>query len=172
MLPPYRNQSIDLHVKSIDWFLHEGNTGTQWVKHVINVGRHVDFHKGRFQYLLTGHSFSRLLRTHTVAQPEPSQTSKMENFATIINDYSPLTVVAKFFILDVCVGPCYVSEIISYFTSGYLHTLLQTKFSDVWLTFMLLTFYIYILFGIYGNYAFLIKKRTCLFRRQIFWSLF
>ena len=124
VLPPYRNQSIDLHVKSIDWFLHEGNTGTQWVKHVINVGRHVDFHKGRFQYLLTGHSFSRLLRTHTVAQPEPSQTSKMENFATIINDYSPLTVVAKFFILDVCVGPCYVSEIISYFTSGYLHTLL------------------------------------------------
>ena len=24
----YRNQSIDLHSKSIDWFLYEGNTGT------------------------------------------------------------------------------------------------------------------------------------------------
>ena len=28
VLPPYRNQSINLHSKSIDWFLHEGNTGT------------------------------------------------------------------------------------------------------------------------------------------------
>ena len=26
MLPAYRNQSIDLHSKSINWFLHEGNT--------------------------------------------------------------------------------------------------------------------------------------------------
>ena len=25
-LPSYRNQSIDLHIKSIDWFLYEGNT--------------------------------------------------------------------------------------------------------------------------------------------------
>ena len=28
VLPSYRNQSIDLLCKSIDWFLHEGNTGT------------------------------------------------------------------------------------------------------------------------------------------------
>ena len=27
MLPSYRNQSIDLHRKSIDWFLYEDNTG-------------------------------------------------------------------------------------------------------------------------------------------------
>ena len=27
VLPSYRNQSIDLHSKSIDWFLYEGNTG-------------------------------------------------------------------------------------------------------------------------------------------------
>ena len=27
LLPSYRNQSIDLHSKSIDWFLYEGNTG-------------------------------------------------------------------------------------------------------------------------------------------------
>ena len=27
VLPSYRNQSIDLRSKSIDWFLYEGNTG-------------------------------------------------------------------------------------------------------------------------------------------------
>ena len=27
VLPSYRNQSIDLQSKSIDWFLYEGNTG-------------------------------------------------------------------------------------------------------------------------------------------------
>ena len=32
MSPSYRNQSIDLLCKSIDWFLYEGKTGTQWVK--------------------------------------------------------------------------------------------------------------------------------------------
>ena len=31
VLPSYRNQSIDLHSKSIDWFLYEGSTGTLWV---------------------------------------------------------------------------------------------------------------------------------------------
>ena len=30
VLPSYRNQSIDLLCKSIDWFLHEGNSGTYW----------------------------------------------------------------------------------------------------------------------------------------------
>ena len=28
VLPSYRNQSIDLHSKSIYWFLYEGNTGS------------------------------------------------------------------------------------------------------------------------------------------------
>ena len=32
MLPSYRKQSIDLLCKSINWFLYEGNTGTEWVK--------------------------------------------------------------------------------------------------------------------------------------------
>ena len=32
VLPSYRNKSINLHRKSVDWFLYEGNTGTQWVK--------------------------------------------------------------------------------------------------------------------------------------------
>ena len=32
VLPSYRSQSIDLHSKSIDWFLYEGNTDTLWVK--------------------------------------------------------------------------------------------------------------------------------------------
>ena len=31
----------------------------------------------------------------------PSQTSKMENFATLINDFYPLKIVAKFSILDI-----------------------------------------------------------------------
>ena len=31
VLPSYRNQSIDLHTKSVDWFLCEGNTGIKWV---------------------------------------------------------------------------------------------------------------------------------------------
>ena len=31
VLPSYRNQSIDLLCKSIDWFLYEGNTGIYWV---------------------------------------------------------------------------------------------------------------------------------------------
>ena len=33
-VPSCRNQSIDLHNKSIDWSLYEGNTGTQWVNHL------------------------------------------------------------------------------------------------------------------------------------------
>ena len=32
VLLSYRNQSVDLLCKSIDWFLYEGNTGTSWVK--------------------------------------------------------------------------------------------------------------------------------------------
>ena len=31
VLPSYRNQSIGLLCKSIDWFLYEGNTGIWWV---------------------------------------------------------------------------------------------------------------------------------------------
>ena len=37
VLPSYRNQSLDLHNKSIDWFLYEGNTGTYWVKQINTV---------------------------------------------------------------------------------------------------------------------------------------
>ena len=32
VLPSYRNKSIDLHSKSIDWFLYEGKTGNEWIK--------------------------------------------------------------------------------------------------------------------------------------------
>ena len=34
VLLSYRNQSIDLHGKSIDCFLYEGNIGTKWVKYI------------------------------------------------------------------------------------------------------------------------------------------
>ena len=36
MLPSYRNQSIDLQSKSINWFLYVGNTGTKWVNGTVN----------------------------------------------------------------------------------------------------------------------------------------
>ena len=36
VLPSYRNQSIDLHNKLIDWFLYEGNTGNYYVNHNHN----------------------------------------------------------------------------------------------------------------------------------------
>ena len=32
VLPSDRNQSTDLHIKSTDWFLYEGNTAIYWVK--------------------------------------------------------------------------------------------------------------------------------------------
>ena len=32
MLRQYRNHSIDLECKSIDWFLYEGNIGMTWFK--------------------------------------------------------------------------------------------------------------------------------------------
>ena len=32
VLPSYRNQSINLHSKSNDWFLYEGSAGISWVK--------------------------------------------------------------------------------------------------------------------------------------------
>ena len=34
VLPSYRNQSVDLQGKSIDWFLYEGNTGIYWVNSI------------------------------------------------------------------------------------------------------------------------------------------
>ena len=36
VLPSYRNQSIVLLCKSVDWFLIEGNTGTEWVNPVTS----------------------------------------------------------------------------------------------------------------------------------------
>ena len=42
-------------------------------------------------------------------QPGSTQTSQMESFATRVNDFYLLTIVAKFFILDICRGPSYAS---------------------------------------------------------------
>ena len=45
VLPLYRNQSIDLHSKSIDWFLCEGNTGISWVNpNNRNDARNICYH--------------------------------------------------------------------------------------------------------------------------------
>ena len=35
MLPSYRNQSIDLLWKSIDLFLYEDNTGSEWINQIF-----------------------------------------------------------------------------------------------------------------------------------------
>ena len=35
VLPSYRNKSIDLHSKSTDCFLYQGDTGTYWVKEKV-----------------------------------------------------------------------------------------------------------------------------------------
>ena len=35
VLPSYKNQPIDLHSKSIDWFLYEGNSDIWWANHII-----------------------------------------------------------------------------------------------------------------------------------------
>ena len=42
------------------------------------------------------------------------QTSKMESFATVVNGWTPLTIVAKLSILDVCGGPDYASGLEGY----------------------------------------------------------
>ena len=42
------------------------------------------------------------LLSYSETQREPSQTSKKESFATIVNDFQSLTIVAKSAILDVC----------------------------------------------------------------------
>ena len=34
-LSPYRNQSIDLQSKSIDWFLYDDNVVVEWVNNVL-----------------------------------------------------------------------------------------------------------------------------------------
>ena len=35
MLPSYRNQSIDLLCKSIDLFLYEDHTGSEWINQIF-----------------------------------------------------------------------------------------------------------------------------------------
>ena len=39
VLPSDRNQSVDLHSKSIDWFLDDGNIGISWVKPYLDYGK-------------------------------------------------------------------------------------------------------------------------------------
>ena len=41
VLSSSRNQSIDLHGKSIDWFLYKGKTGTLYINHTLNLLIHV-----------------------------------------------------------------------------------------------------------------------------------
>ena len=36
-MPSYKNQSIDMHIKSVDWFIYDGNFGFSWVNHAFNL---------------------------------------------------------------------------------------------------------------------------------------
>ena len=47
--PSYRNPSIDLKSKSIDWFQYDGNFGVEWVK---KEERKQLFHFGHSQFNL------------------------------------------------------------------------------------------------------------------------
>ena len=46
VLPSYKNQSIDLLCKSIDWFLPEDRTGTQWVNEKLTLKVEQKFRHG------------------------------------------------------------------------------------------------------------------------------
>ena len=45
VLHSYRNQLIDLHSKSIDWFLYEGSTSTSWVKETFIPSTIIEWNK-------------------------------------------------------------------------------------------------------------------------------
>ena len=52
VLPLYRNQSINLHSNSIEWFLYKGSTGIWWVKSFFVFGPMVKG-KGAMKYFLS-----------------------------------------------------------------------------------------------------------------------
>ena len=56
-------------------------------------------------------NFIPLLKFPEVLYSEASQTSKMELFGKILNDFQPLTIFTKIFILDVWKSPEYISGI-------------------------------------------------------------
>ena len=61
VLRSYKNQSIDLLCKSIDWFLYEGSTGTQWVNRNSIIQSDIQKHLGMFLDIKS--SFYDLLKT-------------------------------------------------------------------------------------------------------------
>ena len=70
MSPSYRNQSIDLLLKSMDWFLYDRNF------------RH---ERGKCTYLVE----TEVRQYDTEAYLEPCQTSKMERFAENGHSFQP-----------------------------------------------------------------------------------
>ena len=84
LLPSFKSQSTDLHSKSIDWFLYESNTGTQWVNH----------YESLFQRAWKD-SLKRVLEAYS----ETCQTLKGSAFS----------IFAKSSILDICQGFEYAS---------------------------------------------------------------
>ena len=92
----YRNQSIDLLLKSMDWFLYDIGLRHERVKNC------------QFTYKELQPKF--LSETETVTKncrggSKAAATSKMERFVIIVNGFQPLTITTKRSILDVVGQP-------------------------------------------------------------------
>lgn len=67
-----------------------------------------DVYQQMWLLLLTQKDFlDPLITTYAKAQPGPPQACKLKSFVAIANGFQPITTVAKFSILDVCVVPGY-----------------------------------------------------------------
>ena len=74
MLTSHRNQSIDLHSKSVDWFLYEGNTGTEPILSKCQCG----FRKG----YTAQHCVLPML------EKRKSTVDNKRNFGALLTDFS------------------------------------------------------------------------------------
>ena len=61
--------------------------------------------------IITNWGITPISQRITEANPEPSQSSKMQHFPKIVNDLKPLTIFVKSSILDARMGSKYASEV-------------------------------------------------------------
>ena len=87
VLPSYRNQSIDFHCKSVDWFLYGDHTSTYWVKlpqiWVICIIISLSCHE---QVSLSGLRFERYFSHHWVICIEKGGTNNFVRVTTILGN--------------------------------------------------------------------------------------
>ena len=58
---------------------------------------------------MAGYLLKRSKRPYQSHSQKPGKHQRLENSGTIVNSFQPLTIVAKFFILDLCNGRSYAS---------------------------------------------------------------